>query len=359
MIQVLLKGQFTNIRIYHVRLSFAKSMADMGKFRFLKILRLLEAISLTIFCSYRYHADILYYPPSGPNYNAMIRDMIFLIVCRRFFKKTVLHFHASGISTLYSQINAPTRFLFRKAFFNADLCIRTAEDNIDDSSALYARNSVVIHNGLEDYALTAPGRITCRTTEKKSATLLYVGVLSESKGIFVLLQALRSLVERGRDVELRLVGEFDSDITERRYHNFIAKANLQSKAHHLGVLEGAAKFTAYREADIFCFPSHFESESFGLVLVEAMQFGLPIVATRWRGIPSIVQDGKNGFLVPVDNPNEFASKADELILHPSLREQFGRFGRASYEANFRAEQFYQGFEDAVNTYLFKNDHGVN
>ena len=78
----------------------------------------------------------------------------------------------------------------------------------------------------------------------------------------------------------------------------------------LGTRTGTRQGRCFLDSDVFCYPTHFESETFGLVLLEAMQFELPIVATRWRGVPSSVEDGENGFLVPVRDPPRWPTRLE-------------------------------------------------
>ena len=82
----------------------------------------------------------------------------------------------------------------------------------------------------------------------------------------------------------------------------------------------------YSEADIFVLPSRYEP--FGIVFAEAMSFGLPIVATRVGGIPELVEDGENGFLVTPGDVDSLADAVDKLASNAELR---GRFGRSIYE----------------------------
>ena len=97
-----------------------------------------------------------------------------------------------------------------------------------------------------------------------------------------------------------------------------------------GVLTGREKLAAYARADVLCFPTFFESETFGLVLLEAMSFGLPVVATRWRGIPSIVDDGVTGFLAGVRDPDAVAERLLRLARDPALRERIGAAARRKF-----------------------------
>jgi glycosyltransferase involved in cell wall biosynthesis len=80
------------------------------------------------------------------------------------------------------------------------------------------------------------------------------------------------------------------------------------------------------------------------VLLEAMQFQLPVVATRWRGIPSIVEDQVSGFLVPIKDSDALAEKLKLLILNPALRNQMGAAGRRKYCQDFTAQRHHQQME---------------
>ena len=106
------------------------------------------------------------------------------------------------------------------------------------------------------------------------------------------------------------------------------------------------KLEYFAACDIFCFPSHFEAESFGLVLIEAMQFAKPVVSTNWRGIPSVAQDGVNGFTVPVEDPAAVADRLLRLINDPELRVRMGNEGRRIFAERFTLERFQRSMEDA-------------
>jgi glycosyltransferase involved in cell wall biosynthesis len=105
---------------------------------------------------------------------------------------------------------------------------------------------------------------------------------------------------------------------------------LEEKVIFHGVvgLKDLEKF--YSEADIFVLPSLYEP--FGIVFAEAMSFGLPIIATRVGGIPELVEDGENGFLVPPKDVNSLADAIDKLVSDAELRE---KFGRRSYEKSMK------------------------
>ena len=89
---------------------------------------------------------------------------------------------------------------------------------------------------------------------------------------------------------------------------------------------------AYQTCDIFVAPSRFES--FGLVLVEAMRSGKPVIGCLAGGMTEIVEHGKCGFLVPPGDAEHLAAGMLELVKSPALRESFGRAGRQRFEEEF-------------------------
>ena len=101
-----------------------------------------------------------------------------------------------------------------------------------------------------------------------------------------------------------------------------------------GRVIGEAKFASYRQADVFCFPTYFHCEALPVVLLEASACGLPIVATRWRGIPSIVEDGRTGFLVEPHDAEAVADRLAVLAQNVELRQEMGRAGRQKFEQEF-------------------------
>ncbi len=144
--------------------------------------------------------------------------------------------------------------------------------------------------------------------------------------------------------------KFESKEFEKKVHEQIAQWNIGDKVEFLGVLSGQQKFEAYNNADIFCFPTFFESETFGVVLLEAMQFSLPIVATRWRGIPSIINEGENGFLVEPKDAHALADRLEKLIVNEGLRTSVGQKGRNLFLNKFKLNVFHEQMEELFVSY---------
>lgn len=144
--------------------------------------------------------------------------------------------------------------------------------------------------------------------------LLYVGRLSAEKSV----EQLRPLLEQVPGARLAVVG--DGPHRAALEEHFAGTATTFA-----GYLAGAELAAAYASADAFVFAS--TSETLGLVLLEAMASGCPVVAARAGGIPDVVDDGVNGFLYDPARPSEGAALVRRLLEDPALAERIRREGR--------------------------------
>lgn len=341
MIEHLLDGRYQRIELHHVRMAFSEDMESVGKFALSKVLVLFTTILRIWWARFRFRTPVLYYPPSGPNKVPVLRDIVLLCSTRWLFRSTVFHFHAGGVSTFEAELPRILLPLFRMAYRKPTLAIRTAPQNPEDGKALGALRDVVIPNGLPDKRGTVP-----ETTADPSApvVILFTGVLIPSKGVRVLLEAFHLLLQRGANVRLELMGKWGDASFAGECIRFVDSIGAADRVSFLGVRRDKAKDQQFAACDIFCFPSYFEAESFGLVLAEAMQFAKPVVSTLWRGIPSVVSDGVNGYLVPIQDPEAVAQRLQRLIGDPQLRERMGNEGRRIFEESFTLEAFHRSME---------------
>ncbi|MBV6406211.1 MAG: glycosyltransferase [Flavobacteriales bacterium] len=343
MIQAMLEGQYRDVELHHVRMAFSEDMESVGRFRLRKVLVLFTTVLAVWRARVRHRTPVLYYPPAGPNKVPVLRDLVLLVAVRWLFRRTVFHFHASGVSGFGPQLPAVLRPLFRLAYGRPDLAIRTAEQNPDDGAALGARRSIVVPNGVPDGRGTVPERTA---GPEGPLVVLFTGVLIPGKGVMVLLEAFQRLCAQGVNARLELMGKWGDTEFRTACEGFVSRHGLQERVSFLGVKRDAEKLAHFAGCDIFCFPSHFDAESFGLVLVEAMQFAKPVVSTRWRGIPSVVEEGVNGFLVPVEDPGAVADRLARLAADPALRRRMGEAGRRIFEQRFTLERFHRRMEEA-------------
>lgn len=354
MIQALLDSRSTVFPDYQWSVApvrFSRELQNTGKFQVRKVFHLFGLISRVLFLDLTRQPRILYYTPAGPTRLAVLRDIVVLCIIRPFFPMTILHFHAGGVSEVYERLPAFARPFYRRAYWNADLGIKVSKNAPNDPAELHARASVVIPNGVQDLAA---GRRS--SGQHDVSQLLFVGLLRESKGVLILIEALRVLASRGVQARLHLVGELDSAAFSDQLRRRIDEYGLAGQVFLDGVLVGKARADAYAAADILCFPTFFESETFGLVAVEAMAFGLPVVATRWRGLVDVVEHEETGLLVAPRDPVALADALARLILNRDEARRMGSRGRIRYEQLFTLDRHLEAMRDAFES--LANPHGT-
>jgi len=170
----------------------------------------------------------------------------------------------------------------------------------------------------------------------KNKFMLSVGRLEDkNKGFSMLISALKLLISRGYDRDLAIVGEGpDKEMLIK--HSL--KLNVENQVHILGRLSDMELTCLYTECDLVVLPSLLEPGG-GLVLLEAMSFGKPIVATNVGGIPEVIEDGENGILVE-PSPEALASGIEMLLSTPHLRETFAERSREVLSEKFSMKNCY-------------------
>ena len=174
-----------------------------------------------------------------------------------------------------------------------------------------------------------------------SPLLLYVGRVSAEKQI----DQIKPVLEAVPEARLAIVG--DGPNREALESHFAG-----TNTHFVGYLEGLELASAYASADAFIFPSR--TETLGLVLLEAMAAGCPVVAANSGGIPDIVTDGENGYLFEVDDPDGAITATKRLLDATTEREKLRTNARKEAEkwgwaASTRQLQRY--YRDIVNAEL--------
>jgi phosphatidylinositol alpha-mannosyltransferase len=158
--------------------------------------------------------------------------------------------------------------------------------------------------------------------------VLFVGRLEPRKGVLDLLKAHRILRKTGSGNRLLIVGSGPQEREARRY---VATRGLQ-EVEFLGRVSDAEKAQLFRTVDVFASPAT-GGESFGIVLLEAMAAGAPIVASDIHGYKGVVRRGREGLLVPPHEPKELAKAIARLLGDGELRAEMSAAGRV------RAEEF--------------------
>lgn len=168
-----------------------------------------------------------------------------------------------------------------------------------------------------------------------------VAEMRKVKGFDVLLEAFHELIIRGHKVELVLGGD-GGELPGLKKR--VAELGLEDYVKFPGWFEDVSKF--YEMIDIFCLPSL--DEPFGLVVLEAMSAGLPVVATKTYGPVDIVDNGKNGILVNINDKHDLVLGLQKLLeMDEGQRNQLASAGQEHAERNYGFEAVGRSLEEAI------------
>lgn len=319
----LLRDKF-DVRV--IPLQFAAGLDDIGHASRRKAVRAARIGAQLAKQLATWRPDALYVSIS-PRGAAFVRDVAYVALARALRVPVILHWH--GV--------LPTR---RN---------RLVEAILRDCSAIFlserlagdARAHAIVPNGIPDVPSAARGG------DVRSTRILFLSNLVRSKGPLVLLDALAKLRARGVEVTATFAGGAGADDSAA----LVQKAARElPNVSYVGPVYGEAKWQLYASHDVFVHPTL--DDAFPLVVLEAMQHGLPVVSTRVGAIPDIVVDNETGFLVDAGESEALASRIARLVADPALCERFSRVARSRYEAKFTTDRFEHTFVSALDALVY-------
>jgi glycosyltransferase involved in cell wall biosynthesis len=247
-----------------------------------------------------------------------------------------LHYYKLGF------FEGPTWKLMRARHLRADLNLCTSTQMMDelrehdiDRLALWER--AVDAQRFHPSKRSAEMRNQLSGGEPEKPLLLYVGRLSAEKDI----GTLRTLLEAMPEARLAIVG--DGPVRKELEKHFRGTAT-----YFAGYMRGEPLAQAYASADVFVMPS--KTETLGLVLMEAMAAGCPVVAVRAGGIPDAVEDGVTGFLYEPEDAEELVKRVQWVMEHPEERGAVQAKARADVERHSwegSTDQLRRYYEQAI------------
>jgi glycosyltransferase involved in cell wall biosynthesis len=172
-------------------------------------------------------------------------------------------------------------------------------------------------------------------SSRHPSQLLFVGRLVEKKGLKHLLQALQQLLPQHPDLQLLIAG---SGPLQTELETQVRQAALEQHIIFTGRLEHAELVKLYQQATLAVFPfiqaQNGDMEGLGLVMVEAMGCGCPVLASDMPAVRDVIRHGENGYLAEAGNAAALASAIHTLLDQPALREQFAQQGLQTVQQHF-------------------------
>lgn len=342
-------GDEHGIQCFHVNARVSNDLQDVGGVRIGKIARLLWYCAQAIGCRFRYGIDTFYYVPAPAKRSAILRDWIVMLLVRPWFKRTVLHWHAFGLGhwvagkteyplgsdgialpppRLFGRLESLAKAITRVLYRNVDLSIVLTQYNRCDAELFNPRRIEIVPNGIPDpcpdFETVLAQRQTRNANRAKNDPVyaLFLGHCMEEKG---LLDAVRICASgrRTRPVRLIVAGKFPSDAEKFAFENLVDELAIRESVELTGFVAGEAKRELLTRADVLLFPTRYPAETFGLVVVEALAFGLPTITSPWRGVPEL--SGRVASSVQAEGPQRYALAMETAFASNEFAQLRSRF----------------------------------
>lgn len=329
----IINGEFD---CHYINLTTAKNLQDIGKvgmrklFDFFKLLRKIRHEVKVV------KPQLVYVTPNACG-GAFYKDFVVVQMLKCLGCQVVAHYHNKGVAT--HQDRWFDNILYKRFFKDIKVILLSEFLYVDMKKYVNRKDVFICANGIPCSSELDSRSIPSSTPQTLIPHILFLSNLLVSKGVVVLLDALRILKDKGCCFVCDIVGGETVEIAAAMFQNEVAKRGLEEMVVFHGRKYGKDKEAFLNAANMFVFPTFYHNECFPLVLLEAMEHGLPCISTTEGGIPGIVDDGKTGYLVPKHDAVALADKIEMFIRDIDLRHKMGLAGREKFEREFTLEVF--------------------
>lgn len=251
----------------------------------------------------------------GAAFASFERNMFFVKAGKFFGKKVIMHMHCADFDGYFQPSGHKRRIL--ETINSCDKYFVLSDSwkeyfigiGVNPGIIAVLNNTVV------------PPTIRNVNKDNTKIKLLYLGIIGERKGVYDLLKAIRSGGEEiTKNIQLRIGGNKEEDILLKTIKDY----GLDNCVTFEGFVAGDKKTECLNWADIFILPSY--NEGLPIAILEAMSYGCPIISTTVGGIPAVVKNGVNGYLI---NPGDIAEIQNTILSFIQNRDKIEKYGRQS------------------------------
>lgn len=323
-------------------------VTSRGKLDVVNVIQNLKNFLNYIYLIVVFVPDIIYIP-LAQNRFGFLRDSLFILTGRILGKKMYVHFHGGNFDLFFQMRNNIFKkyigFILRridKLILLAGKFSKQFTSFIDEKRITFVYNCV-------PYAFIMPKERIEWSSGKRVSRVLFMGYLSKAKGALDFVKTIPSVIAEYKcpvefilcgqpvDIERNIVFIPDPHCGYTKIRNLIKKENILDCVKLYSEVVGKEKERMFSRADIFVFPSY--SEGCGLVVLEAMAFGLPVITTPVGALEEMLVDGENCFFVKPGDIDNIAKKILFLLNNPNLREKIGVANRRLIKESYNPDVF--------------------
>lgn len=264
---------------------------------------------------------------------SFFRKYILFRSAKFFYKPVIVHAHGGDFLSFYHRMPRLVKWSVRDMLKGADRVLALGKNWEKILSEIEPEADIMVL--MNSVPLPERGN----EVQKSGFSVLFLAVVSETKGIFDLIDAAETVLAHESDVRFDIAG--DGDVLEEAKRR-VKRAGLDRFFRFHGWVDHAEKAKLLQQADLFVLPSYFEGMP--MSILEAASYGKPILATDVGSINDAVSEGENGYLLKPGDTQALAYYLEKMICDPEI-EKMGLASRRIAEEKFDEKHFYQKVED--------------
>lgn len=267
--------------------------------------------------------------------NGWLKDTFYILVSKGLGCRVILHMHGGNFHLNYNQSPRIIRWYTRRLLQMADMMIAVSGEWQNRLENIIPNGRIITLLNCVDVNVIKPP--SCTENLPGPVHALFLGRVGPLKGTFDLIKALGIIRSRDCPLHTWIAGDEERHGDLKKAQTELDELGLTDTCDLLGYIDQDRKNQLLKEASIFILPSYYEC--LPMSVLEAMAAGLPIIATPVGGIPEVVENGSNGYLVPIGDIQSLADKIADLVVNYELRTTMGRRSRWIAERDFDAKSY--------------------
>lgn len=284
-----------------------------GKNMFIKIDSLFISIFKLLYNLTFKKIDIIHIH-SG-SWRSFYRKIVYVFISKLYRKKIILHIHGGEFNLFYDR-SSINKYLITTTLNTVDMIIIISSRlSSDIKEKTKNKNIKILFNSINTLKFSSQSNNIRKS--KATNNVIYLSKLSSKKGIFDLLSAIPLVINKRSSAKFIICGNGMLDECRR----ICEEKDISHSVEICGWVSGQEKIKLICNADVFVLPSY--CECFPVAIIEAMAAGLPIISTCVGGIPDIIKDGLNGYLIQPGDIESLANKILILLENRQLRNKMG------------------------------------